>query len=273
MCVGNQKCSCNVVSDVRSVKEQELKFSNAHFHPVPDDEQTAKARAELLSCPDDVDRIVALGDALAFQMRYTEALRCYEKARDLRPDDYKIRRKCAGRYLSTFNLDKAESAFEWCVANTSDRLDALYMLACCKYYQGEYQTAKTMFDECIDLAKDNGDMYVAALFWAVACSVQTGQDIAGDMAKFSEDIPIGHHTGYMQSLKLFAGKKLAECDTIPKEDELQLCIFTYGVHLYYMHKQNALLADAFLAGTLNLDTYFAAFAYLGAYSEYIRQKR
>lgn len=147
------------------------------------------------------------------------------------------------------------------------------MLACCKYYQGEYEKAKVMFDECIDLAKDNGDMYVAALFWAVACSVQTGQDIAGDMAKFSEDIPIGHHTGYMQSLKLFAGKKLAECDTIPKEDELQLCIFTYGAHLYYMHKQNALLADAFLAGTLNLDTYFAAFAYLGAYSEYIRQKR
>ena len=163
MCFGNQKCSCNVISDVRSVKEQELKFSTAHFHPVPDDEQTAKARAELLSCPDDVDHIVALGDALAFQMRYTEALQCYEKARDLRPDDYKIRRKCAGRYLSTFDLDKAESAFEWCVAHTSDRLDALYMLACCKYYQGEYEKAKVMFDECIDLAKDNGDMYVAAL--------------------------------------------------------------------------------------------------------------
>lgn len=147
------------------------------------------------------------------------------KARDLRPDDYKIRRKCAGRYLSTFDLDKAESAFTWCVDNTSDRLDALYMLACCKYYQGEYEKAKVMFDECIDLAKDNGDMYVAALFWTVACSVQTGQDVAGDMAKFSENIPIGHHTGYMQSLKLFAGKNLPSATQSPKKTS---CSFAFS---------------------------------------------
>lgn len=273
MCLGNPNCSCNKISDVRAIRDQELVFSNAYARLVPDDERTKKARAELAAFPDDFNRIVALGDALAFQMRYREALECFEKACEMRPDDYKVRRKCAGRYLSTLKLDKAEKAFAWCLENTDDRLDALYMSACCKYYQGEYEKAKVMFDECVELAKNNGDMYVASLFWTIACSVQLGKSIDEDIAKFHGDVQIGHHTGYLQTLKLFAGAPLAECDTIPKEDELQLCIFTYGVHLYYKHKQNAFLADAFLAGTLNLDTYFSAFAYLGAYTEYIRQKK
>ena len=80
---------------------------------------------------------------------------------------------------------------------------------------------------------------------------------------------IGHHTGYMQSLKLFDGDSLSECDTIADEDELQKCIFNYGAHLYYLSKSNAFLADVFLANTLKLDTYFSAFAYLGAYTEFV----
>lgn len=271
MCLGNSNCDHNLISDIHALRECELAFGKAHAASVPDDENTQNARRRLAENPDDFDLVVALGDALAFQMRYHEALECFERATQMRPDDYKTRRKRAGRYLSTLNLDKAEVEFEWCIAHADEKLDPLYMLACCNYCKGEYQKAKTMFDECLTLARDNGDMYVASLFWTIACSVQLEKDVSGDLEKFFGDVQIGHHTGYLQTLKLFAGAPLAECDNIPKEDELQLCIFTYGVHLYYKHKQNALLADAFLAGTLKLDTYFSAFAYLGAYTEYMRE--
>jgi len=70
---------------------------------------------------------------------------------------------------------------------------------------------------------------------------------------------------------LFDGASLFECDVIPVEDELQKCIFNYGAHLYYLSKCNAFLADVFLANTLKLDTYFSAFAYLGAYTEFATQ--
>lgn len=272
MCLGDPNCKCNLISDVRAIRDQELAFSSTHARLVPDDERTKNARANLALNPDDFNLVVALGDALAFQMRYNEAIECFEKACAMRPDDYAVRRKRAGRYLTTLNLDKAEKEFAWCLEKAQDKLDPLYMSGCCKYYQGEYEKAKSVFDECVELARDNGDMYVASLFWAIACDVQLGKSVADDIAKFHGDIQIGHHTGYLQTLKLFAGAPLAECDNIPKEDELQLCIFTYGVHLYYKHEKNAFLADAFLAGTLKLDTYFSAFAYLGAYTEYIRQK-
>lgn len=259
----------HLISDIRALRDDEL-GDRAQSRTIPDDEQTAAARAKAIEDAS-FDNLIVLGNALAFQMRYHEAIECFEKAKKLRPDDYDARRKCAGRYLSTLRLDDAKEEFSWCAEHASDTLDPKYMLGCCKYYEGDFEGAKELFDECIELAKSNGDMYVASLFWAVACAARTGKRIDADMAKFDRDMEIGHHTGYMQSLKLFAGDSLGDCDTIPSDDELQKCIFNYGAHLFYLSEQNALLADMFLVNTLKLDTYFSAFAYLGAYTEYIAQ--
>lgn len=270
MCLSDPNCNCNKISDVRALRDDEILFGKAHANTVCDDDNTAKARENESKNPC-YETYMALGGALAFQMRYYEAIEWFEKAKALRPDDYDARRKCAGRYLSTLRIDDAKEEFSWCAEHASDTLDPKYMLGCCKYYEGDFEGAKELFDECIELAKGNGDMYVASLFWAVACDARTGKRINADMAKFDRDMEIGHHTGYMQSLKLFAGDSLSECDVIPDDDELQKCIFNYGAHLYYLSKGNAILADIFLANTLKLDTYFSAFAYLGAYTEYIAQ--
>lgn len=270
MCLGDPNCSCNKISDVRALRDDEILFGKAHSHTVCDDKQTSLAREKTSKNPC-YENYMALGGALAYQMRYHEAIECFEKAKKLRPDDYDARRKCAGRYLSTLRLDDAKEEFLWCVEHTRDTLDPKYMLGCCKYCDGDFDGAKELFDECLELAKDNGDMYVASLFWAVACNVRRGRAVDADMTKFDRSMEIGHHTGYMQSLKLFAGDSLDDCDTIPSEDELQKCIFNYGAHLFYLSEQNAFLADMFLVNTLKLDTYFSAFAYLGAYTEYIAQ--
>ena len=270
MCLGDPNCNCNKISDVRALRDDEILRGKAHKRVVPDDEKTAFARLKNKNNPC-YETYMELGSALAFQMRYHEALECFEKAKTIRPDDYEARRKCAGRYLSTLRLDDAKAEFEWCVTHADDVLDPKYMLGCCKYYEGDFEDAKRLFDECITLAKDNGDMYVASLFWAVACKVRVGKDVSEIMQKFDRNMEIGHHTGYMQSLKLFDGDSLSECDVIADEDELQKCIFNYGAHLYYLSKGNAFLADMFLANTLKLDTYFSAFAYLGAYTEFAMQ--
>lgn len=270
MCLGDPNCNCNKISDVRALRDDEILFGKTHANNVRDDQRTAAARACAKEKPC-YQTYMDLGNALAFQMRYHEAIECFEKAKNICPSDYVARRKCAGRYLSTLRLDDAVAEFSWCVEHADDTLDPKYMLGCCKYYEGNFDEAKALFEECIDLAKDNGDMYVASLFWTVACDVRTGKNPARDMLKFDRTMAIGHHTGYMQSLKLFDGESLASCDTIPDEDELQKCIFNYGAHLYYMSEGNAMLSDLFLVNTLKLDTYFSAFAYLGAYTEFVEK--
>ena len=268
MCLGDPNCKCNMISDIRALRDQEILFGKRALRVVDDDEKVANARMKYAQNPT-FDNLMELGSALAFQMRYHEAIECFEGAIELNPDSYQARRKCAGRYLSTLQLDKAEEAFEWCDERGEDRLDTRYMLGCIAYYKYEYEKALALFEECFALAKDNDDMYVAALFWAIACSVQLGRDLDGVYARY-KDMQIGHHTGYLQAVRLFMGEDLKDCDNIPKEDKLQNCIFMYGVHLYYLHRKNAMLADIALKNTLANDTYFSAFAYLGAYTEYLK---
>lgn len=268
MCLGDPNCKCNMISDIRAVRDQEILFGKRSARAVADDENVSSARKDYLNNPC-YDTAMALGSALAFQMRYHEAIECFESAIAFNPSDYQAHRKCAGRYLSTLQLDKAEDAFLWCDERTEDRLDTRYMLGCIAYYKFEYEKALGLFEECFALATENDDMYVAALFWAIACSVQLGKDLDGVLARY-KDMKIGHHTGYLQAVRLFMGDDLKDCDNIPKEDELQNCIFMYGVHLYYLHNKNAMLADIALKNTLAIDTYFSAFAYLGAYTEYLK---
>lgn len=268
MCLGDPNCKCNMISDIRAVRDQEILFGKRTSFRVDDDETVRSAREGYAENPC-YDTAMALGNALAFQMRYHEAIECFDKAIDAAPQDYEAHRKRAGRYISTLQLDKAEEAFLWCDERARDRLDTRYMLGCIAYYKFEYEKALGLFEECFALAKNNDDMYVAALFWAVACSVQLGRDLSGVLARY-KDMQIGHHTGYLQAVRLFMGEELKDCDNIPKEDKLQNCIFMYGVHLYYLHRKNALLADIALKNTLANDTYFSAFAYLGAYTEYLK---
>lgn len=259
----------HLISDIRALRDDEL-GDRAQSRTIPDDEQTSAARAKAREDAS-FDNLIALGNALAFQMRYHEAIECYDKTVELRPDDYGARRKRAGRYLSILRLADADRELSWCVEHTNDVLDPKYMLGCCRYYAGDFDGAKALFDECVELSKNDGDMYVASLYWAVACSVRQGKSVASDMAKFNPDMEIGHHTGYMQSLKLFAGDAFCACDNIPIEDELQKHIFYYGAHLFYLAMRDAENADRFLDKTLSLDTYFSAFAYLGAYTEFLHR--
>lgn len=267
MCLRDSNCNHKLISDVRASRDDEIIFDKPHVNLIQDDENTAEAREKANQNPC-YQTLTELGNALAHQMRYHEAIECFERAKEF-CNDYAIRRKCAGRYLSVLRLDDAEKEFSWCVENATDTIDPQYMLGCCKYYKGDFEGAKPLFDKCIDLTKDNGDMYVASLYWSVACCVRTSLDTAETMKKFDRQTKIGHHTGYMQTLKLFDGDSFDECDVIPVSDELQKCIFYYGAHLYYLAKDDRAKAKEFLDKTLELDTYFSAFSYLGAYTEYI----
>ncbi len=269
MCKSNSNhCHHHLVSDIRATRDGEIIFGKEHVRRVIDDEQTAAARESACKNPC-FKTYMQLGNALAFQMRYNEAIECYEKAKELCPNNYSAIRKCAGRYLSVLKIQEAKEGFVWCVNNGSDLLDAKYMLGCALYYEGDFIGAKNLFDECLILSETDGDMYVASLFWAVACLVRMGENVDSEMKKYDDDIKIGHHTGYKQSLKLFRGEKFEICDNIEEEDELQKCIFYYGAHLYYLANSNHVLADKYLEKTLSLDTYFSAFAYLGAYTEHL----
>ncbi len=315
-----------VFDDEKETSHTAPNYENSSNSPVPDDEGTANARKKYEENPS-YDNVMRLGDALSFQMRYREALECYKEAVKLRPASYIAHRKCAVRYLSTLQLNKAEEAFMWCDERATDKSDTRYMLGCCAYYKYEYLKALKLFKECMTLFSD-GDMLVASVYWAIACSVQLGLK-ADDLVSEIDGIEIGHHEGYLKAVQLFTNPNLSEptydkkiknaaelsandirgeyCDDEKNKcadetpisenicgfnddekskydtkkiqndnltlcnDRLQRCIYTYGEHLYYLYCKNYELSDLALEKTLANDTYFSAFAYLGAYTEYLKK--
>ncbi len=258
-----------LASSIKASCVDELVNGGRYEKRIEDDADTKEARAKY-ALEESFSNAMALGDALAYQMRYHEALIYYERSKMMRPNDYSAHRKCAGRYFSTFQLDKAAYEFLWCVERARDKLDPLYMLGCVYYCRKEFAKGKEIFAQCLALAKNDGDMYVGSLYWLIACEIRMGNDYSSFLALFDEDIEIGHHTGYLFSLKTFKEKAIDE-SRMNGEDEIQRCIFAYGAHLYCLAEKDEKTSKLYLDKALALDTYFASFAYLAAYSESIHR--
>lgn len=254
------------ISEIHSTLVREFGLSD-NCAAVEDDFNTLSRRADYLKNPNDKNTLIALGDALSFQMRYNEALKYYRKAVELYPDDYCAHRKCAIRYMSVLNIDAARREFEWCDIRTDDKLDIKYRLALCAYYDGNYKEARKILIDCYPLAENNGEMYIAVLYWHLQCLVRLGMNISEALKYFYADLDGGHHIGYMQTVRLFLTDDIRAGDIIDRNDELNSSIYLYGLYAY--HLRNGRLDEAFRTfdKMLGLDTYFSSFAYIGAYCE------
>lgn len=273
-------CSCSshgadghrraLISDIHSCVANE--FCGAEI-AVPDTAQTAQARERLSLNPDSARALCELGDALVYQMRYREAVACFEKAQEVHPDNYDIRRKLAARYLSTLRIEEAEEYFKWCGTHSDDRLDSEYRLALCAYYRGDYDSAAKLMRGCYPLCADNGEMYVAVLYWELICLVKLKQDISPTLARYREDLQYGHHLGYMLAIRLFLTDDLSLLNQAEGHGELAASIYLYGLYHYYLYKGKADEALDTLEYASTLDTYFSSFAYIGIYLDKQRMEK
>ncbi len=254
-----------LISDLHSHCGAEFTFGKKPYAgSVNDDVDTAQCRKRYESTGDS-QALLALGDALAHQMRYNEAIVCYKELCKLCPDDYIAHRKLAVRYLSVLDLDGAEREFAWCAQRTQDRLDVDYLRAITSFCKGDYCEAIKTFEGCYALCKDNGEMYAAVLYWHIQCLVKSGRKAEIALEHCFKGLDGGHHVGYMRTIELFLSGE--DGNITPCSDELNECIFRYGQCAYYQNKGDYVKAAKLRDSALALDTYFSCFAYLGAFCE------
>ena len=263
MCKNHDK---KLLSDIRSCAAAEFTFGKLPYSGnIEDDCNTQKKREEYLKNPDDEAAIISLGDALAHQARYNEALSLYSKACELYPHSYIAHRKRAVRLLSVLDLQNAKTELEECLRNTDDKSDVLYLIAMVDYCLGDYATAITSLKRCYPLFDGDDEMTVAVIYWHILCLVRQGKSVNEAIAHYSDKFECGHHTGYKKTVEAFINNDHTAGDGI--EDELNRCIYAYGLHAYFLHLSNYKKAAEYLEKTLALNTYFASYAYLSAYSE------
>ncbi len=207
----------------------------------PDDDGTAAARRTATENPT-AENLLALAGALCFQLRYKEAAEVYDKILAGAPSNYAANRKLALCMLKTRNFGKARELLAVCDRLNPASLDVIYRQGLCEFYDGNFERAEEYFLNCYPLTRDNGDMYIAVIYWHLLTLVRLGKDTAAALAEYSSDIQIGHHVGYLLTCKLFAGEDTLAHLTESTEDQVDSFIATIaqenmlGRHLLYLGK-------------------------------------
>ncbi len=236
---------------------------------VRDNELVAEARKRLSLAKDSAQAHVELGDELCFQLRYKEAIECYLSALSLQPDNYTALRKLAVRYLTTLQFDKAEELFLRCDAISKDKLDTTYRLGLLAFYKHDFARAETLMEKCLPLCFDNGEMYIAVLYWLLLARLRQFKDISETLKLFSPDTEYGHHVGYYMIFSSLTGEEDmdATCEKAMSDDALTAAIVLYAAYNCALYEGNAEKADAMLNKAVAANDYWASFAYIAAYTD------
>lgn len=234
----------------------------------PDDDGTAAARKTANENPT-AENLLALAGALCFQLRYKEAAEFYEKILAGAPSNYAANRKLALCMLKTRNFGKARELLAVCDRLNPASLDVIYRQGLCEFYDGNFERAEEYFINCYPLTRDNGDMYIAVIYWHLLTLVRLGKDTGAALAEYSSDIQIGHHVGYLLTCKLFAGEDTLAHLTESTEDaeEMTRTLLLYGVYHYEKMRGKRTAARAALSEMLDKQTYWGSFAWIAAYGD------
>ncbi len=232
-------------------------------HNISDSPEISKLRHS-----DDYEDIMALADALKFQLRHREAIEEYTKAIKLRPEELLPLRKRAGLFLSILRPNEAISDFKQCLQIGGDKTDILYRLGICFYLKGEYQNAMTAFETCLPLCND--EMAVAVIYWHTLSAWRSGAIPSLLKKHYRLGMDVGHHTAYNFSMSMASGYiDFSEAvDNIKAEnDDLEYSIKAYCIYIFLLKCGNISDSEKLMKEILSRDSFWISFAYIAAWND------
>lgn len=256
-------------SDIHSCIEKEWLYMDI---TVPDDERTLSAKE---SSDGTYEKVMDYVDALCFQLRYREALACCESLYKTYPNVYRLERRLGVLYFKLLKFDESQKFLTKCLFDTDEELQLTYILAVVCYYKEDYQRAKSLLSRCAVLSADDGEMYVAVLYWFLCCSVRFNHsfDELKNLAK-NYNFDCGHHLGYDGAVR-FALDMLSEakaesfCD---KDTALNRCCLNYGLSVIFESKDKE-KCRKYLSKSLEDKDLFGAYSYIAGYNDFNRKNQ
>lgn len=259
--------------------------------------QLAEAITQHEADPEAVDGFVWLGRRLAYLARYTEAIEVYSQGLDLHKDEPHLLRHRGHRNITLRKLDDAILDFSRAVAAVAGQPDEVepdgqpndagiptstlqtniwYHYALAHYLRGEFETAAELFQNCLDLAK-NDDMRVAAADWLYMSLRRAGMVDEADAAIsfVAEEMDILENHAYHTRLLMYRG--LITEDSFEQqltEDEAGLTRATLGYGFGNLSLMNGDTLAAFEVYQQVLDTeIWATFGFIAAEADLARLRR
>lgn len=222
---------------------------------IPDSPQVLSARQ--------AGDFAALGQALSRQLRYREAIEAYSRSLGSDPENLRLLRLRAGRYLTTLQPERALADFKHCLSLGADKLDCGYRIGLSFYYWGRYTAAASAFQECMPLCDD--EMGIAVIYWHTLSACRGGANPAL-LGEYHSGMAVGHHTAYEKAVAVWAGARTysqAEAALEQEPEDLEYGIAQYGLAYHPDCPDRQALLEKICAR----DSFWPCFSYLAAWKD------
>ena len=212
---------------------------------------------------DDYDSIVSLGNALASQYRFKEAVDVYRKALKIKSNDPLLYIRIAGANLSLFRFEESKEYYEKAIIAGASYQSVSFYIGIWNYLKANYQAARECFENSYSTA--DYEMKISLIYWHTLSSFKDGSDCQL-LKKYEKDIDAGHHMAYKKAVDVFFEEKIREIDDL--NNPLDKAIFQYGMSVYYKHQGNEETAKEYLNKTLEHKEVWPCVSYLAAWNDF-----
>ena len=235
-------------------------------HGLSDTEEILACRAK----PQTYENLLALADALCWQLRFREAIDVLTQAIALCPERMEAYRKRGPKYLDTLQFENALADYIRCEQADGVSVESRYRVGMAHYMMRKYEKAIAAFSGSLAIVPQDDDMYIADVYWLVLSQLRAGK--SADAQKtlsqhYRPDMYVGHHTAYEKAMRVAAGA--AEADDMLRSleaepDDLQYAMAGYGICVFLESRGEAEKAAALRKRILSRDGFWFCFSFLAA---------
>lgn len=215
---------------------------------------------------DDYQSRFQLGNSLAAQYRFREAIEAYKKAMRIRTDDWKLLYSMSGANLTLRRFDEAMAGYRRCLTLGADQKTVAYPLGIACYLQKEYAAAADWFAECLPCGDE---MTIAVIYWHTLSCRRAGRR-AAMLDSYHADMKVDHHMAYLLAVSVLCGEvsyEHAASVLAQEQSDLNYVIAMYGLCGYLDFAGRRDECNRCLATLLEHDSVWPCISYLAAWND------
>lgn len=215
---------------------------------------------------DDYQSKLALGNALAAQYRFKDAIGAYQDALLVRSDDPVLYTRLGGAYLTIRRFNEALACYQKAVGLGAPPQSVTFPLGVWHYLKRDYSAAAEWFAQCLPCGDE---MTIAAIYWHTLSCYRSGQ-AAALLPLYHREMNVGHHTAYRLAVSVFCGEvpwEKALEQVRQDRSELSRIITLYGLCGYLTTAKENVRSKELLKELLTLDGCWPCIPYLAAWGD------
>jgi len=256
-----------------------------HYAQPDDKGEISKAQEKLVSDPNNVELIIALGRAQAGVWRYKDAIETYVRGIKIAPANAMLYRHRGHRYISTRQFDKAITDLKRASELKDNDFDIWYHLGLAHYLKGEFAKAAAAYERCYAVAEKNrtemdankegrDDSIIAISDWLYMTYRRMKNDAEAIkvLGKITPQMLVKENKSYYDRLLFYKGlKKEEELVNVEKATDLEIATVGYGVGNWHLYNGNQAKAEEYFRRIVS-GKYWPAFGFITAEAELTRKK-